>query len=166
MTVKHLWCAIIAAFLILDVLSIIIVFGGSNGILEKAVYIIALVLVFLWLLTKFMNVSTDIMLPKTFRRRKIFVEQNYGGYDMERVVESLNAYFTEQGAIIAEESSAAEFVITLRPSMLDLSAIDCQITDKRGHAISLKEYGQYWPRSLALAVSRFIRTSDSSSIRR
>ncbi|MFH1643188.1 MAG: hypothetical protein ABH967_00930 [Patescibacteria group bacterium] len=146
---------IVATILLLTLLASIVIIVGNYGIVEKIVTI----MVFLVILPQFLNLSADITLPITFQKRKLFIEQRNGGYDALRIVENLNYYFTEQGAIIVNES-AAEFSITLMADIIDPRAMNCKIVDQRGHSISFQEYGYYWPRSFALEVARFIRESD------
>jgi len=160
MFLRNFWFFAVAIFFIFDLMATIAVFKGDYGTGKKVVCVVVLVIIFFWLLPRFMSFLTDIMAPRIFRGRKIFVEQSGGEYDMLRIVDSLNSYFLGQGAIITDDSGAAEFQITLSISLTDPTAISCRLTDQRGYTITFTDYGQYWPRSFALAVARFIRMSD------
>ncbi|MFH1714321.1 MAG: hypothetical protein ABH831_01895 [Candidatus Nealsonbacteria bacterium] len=164
MIVRNFWFFLVGIFFVFDLMATIGVFRGGYGLAEKATCLIVLVFLFFWLMHRSIGFFSDIMVPKALRGRKIFVEQNGGGYDMMRIVDILNSYFSEQGAIIADDSGAAEFQLILSPSLIEPEAINCRLSDQQGYERNLKEYGFNWPKSLAMAVATFIRTSDRRSV--
>ena len=162
--IRNLWFFFLGILFALDVLATIAVFQGGYGVGEKVVSVIVLIVFFLWMVPRSISFFSDIIVPRVFCGRKIYVEQSGGGYDMMKVVDSLNRYLSEQGAIIADNSSGAEFRITLTPDLMEPMAISCRLIDQQGYKETFREYGQYWPRSFGLAVAKFIRISDRRSV--
>jgi len=128
----------------------------------NVLFVMGLVILFFWLLFKFMSFTTGFLASKFLRGRKIFIGQSGDTDDKLKLVECL----VQQGAIIADDASDAEFQLILSSEMMRPKIIVCRLSDREGVTKTLKQYQYNWPKPLVMDLANFVRVSDLRPVRR
>jgi hypothetical protein len=143
---------------IITVLSLIILAFEKNIEIGGKIFLVVVLLSLLWWISpRLIDLMTDIVIPKTLRGRKIYVDVE-NGYKMLRLATDLALYLAEKGAIIVE-GGLAEFRIILKPDPINPSALSFTMIDLAGYREVHQESFYHWPRQTALKIGTFIRKS-------
>jgi len=147
----------VGLFLVIaDLFFMILAFAKNTDIEGRIFFFVILIVLLWWFSPRFIDLMTDIMIPRFLQGRKIHIDTE-GGYETLRMADSLSLYLVEKGAIITDVEQKTEFHIVLKLRSTSPLTISCVITDPTGCQQTFQAYSNHWPKPVALRISTFIK---------